>query len=167
MEISSWLTWYAWWPTIQKKKVPLMSIGLKIWTPRVQIRFFFNFAKRRTFELTSNLAKISRRSFCHTRFARIGLKMKPLEWIHSFSQWHTCTYIKTHYHTIPHFDALTIAVENIVRKWEIACNKQFLLFSQCFLPYIVLIFHFKCTLECHLQFVSIRTSPIFRRLLMD
>ena len=33
-------------------------------------------------------------------------------------------------------------VENIVRKGEIACNKQFLLFSQCFLPYVALIFHF-------------------------
>ena len=39
------------------------------------------------------------------------------------------------------------AVENIVRKGEIACNKQFLLFSQCFLPYMALIFHFKCTLN--------------------
>ena len=44
-----------------------------------------------------------------------------------------------------------IAVENIVRKGEIACNKQFLLFSQCFLPYMVLIFHSKCTLKCCLQ----------------
>ena len=35
-----------------------------------------------------------------------------------------------------------VAVENIVRKGEIACNKQFLLFSQNFLPYVVLIFHF-------------------------
>ena len=26
-------------------------------------------------------------------------------------------------------------MENIVRKGEIVCNKQFLLFSQCFLPY--------------------------------
>ena len=34
-----------------------------------------------------------------------------------------------------------------MRKGEIACNKQFLLFSQCFLPYMVLIFHFKCTLK--------------------
>ena len=43
-----------------------------------------------------------------------------------------------------HFDALKIiAVENIVRKGEIACNKQFLLFSQCFLPHMALIFHFK------------------------
>ena len=43
----------------------------------------------------------------------------------------------THYHTMPHFSALkmyTAAVENIVRKGEIACNKQILLISQCFLP---------------------------------
>ena len=33
-----------------------------------------------------------------------------------------------------------IAVENIVRKGEIACNKQFHLLSQCFLPYMALIF---------------------------
>ena len=54
----------------------------------------------------------------------------------------------THYHTIPHFDALKIyiAVENCVRKGEIACNKQYLLFSQCFLTYMALIFHVKCTL---------------------
>ena len=49
---------------------------------------------------------------------------------------------------------IIIAVENIVRKGEIACNKQFLLFSQCFLPYMALIFHFKGTLKCCLQFVS-------------
>ena len=36
-----------------------------------------------------------------------------------------------------------IAEENIVRKGEIVCNKQFLLFSQCFLPYMVLIFLFQ------------------------
>ena len=30
----------------------------------------------------------------------------------------------------------------MVRKGEIACNKQFLPFSQCFLPYMALIFHF-------------------------
>ena len=41
-----------------------------------------------------------------------------------------------HYLTMPHFDAQRyIAVENIVRKEEIACNKQFHLFSQCLLPY--------------------------------
>ena len=44
-------------------------------------------------------------------------------------------------------------MENIVRKGEIACNKQFLVFSQCFVPYMVLIFHFKCKLKCRLQFV--------------
>ena len=38
-----------------------------------------------------------------------------------------------------------IAVENTVIKGETACNKQFLLFSQCFLPYMVLSFHFTCT----------------------
>ena len=37
-------------------------------------------------------------------------------------------------------------------KGEIACNKQFLLLSQCFLPYMVLIYNFKCTLKCCLQF---------------
>ena len=30
-----------------------------------------------------------------------------------------------------------------MRKGDIACNKQSLLFSQCFLSYIALIFHFK------------------------
>ena len=39
------------------------------------------------------------------------------------------------------------ALENIVRKGEIACNKQFLLFSQCFPLYMTIIFHFKCTLK--------------------
>ena len=37
------------------------------------------------------------------------------------------------YLTMPHFDALRLySCGNIVRKGEIACNKQFLLFSQCF-----------------------------------
>ena len=68
----------------------------------------------------------------------------------------------THCHTMPHFDALKIySCGNIVRKGEIACNKQFLLFSQCFLPYMVLIFHFKCTLKCRLQFVLLWTSLKF------
>ena len=52
---------------------------------------------------------------------------------------------------LPHNAAISctihIAVENIVRNREIACNKQFLLFSQCFLPYMVLIFHFKCSFK--------------------
>ena len=53
-----------------------------------------------------------------------------------------------------------------MRQGEIACNKKFLLFSQCFLPYMVLIFHFKCTLKCRLQFVSVWTSLKFCRLVM-
>ena len=38
-------------------------------------------------------------------------------------------------------------MQNIVRKGEIAYNKQFLLFSQCFPPYMPLYFqmHFKLT----------------------
>ena len=70
---------------------------------------------------------------------------------------------------MPHFDALkiySIAIENIVRQGEIACNKQFLLFSQCFLRYTALIFNFKSTLKCCLQFVSIWTSLKFCRLVM-
>ena len=60
-----------------------------------------------------------------------------------------------------------IAVENTVKKGEIACNKQFLLFSQCFLPYIALIFYLKCTLKCRLQIVLIWTSLKFCHLVMD
>ena len=71
---------------------------------------------------------------------------------------------------LPQYRILThlgyIAVENIVRKGEIACYKQFLLFSQCFLPYMVLIFTFKRTLKCCLQFVSIWTSLKFCCLVM-
>ena len=57
-------------------------------------------------------------------------------------------------------------MEIIVREGEIACNKQFFLFSQCFLPYVALIFHFKCTLKCCLQFLSIWTSLKFCSLVM-
>ena len=61
-----------------------------------------------------------------------------------------------------------IPMENIVRKREIAFNKQFLLFSQCFPPYMVHIFFSKCTctLKCRLQFVSIWTSLKFCHLVM-
>ena len=57
-------------------------------------------------------------------------------------------------------------MENIVRKGEIACNKRFLLFTQCFLPYVVTILHFKCTLKCQLQVVSIWTILKFCHLVM-
>ena len=53
-----------------------------------------------------------------------------------------------------HFDALKIYnCDKHLRNREIACNKQFLLFSQCFLPYMALNFHFKCSLNCCLQFL--------------
>ena len=51
-------------------------------------------------------------------------------------------------------------------KGEIAYNKQYLLFSQCFLPYFELIFHFKCTVDCRLQLLSVWTSLKFCRLVM-
>ena len=60
-------------------------------------------------------------------------------------------------------------MENIVRKGEIACHKQYLLFSQCFLTHMARIFHFKCTVKCCLQYVSILTSleffmPLYRKI---
>ena len=51
-----------------------------------------------------------------------------------------------------------------MRKREIASNKQFLLFSQCFLPYMAFIFHFELTFKCSMQFLSIWTSLKFCRL---
>ena len=45
------------------------------------------------------------------------------------------------------------AVENNMRKGEIAaCKKQFLLFSERFLPYMAPIFHFKCKLNAVCNF---------------
>ena len=69
-----------------------------------------------------------------------------------------CEPITTQCHILTHLRY--IAVENIVRKGEIACNKPFLLFSQCFLPYMVLIFHFKCTSKCGLQSFNLDQSEI-------
>ena len=57
---------------------------------------------------------------------------------HNVSNVQACNAVQqlTHYHTILHFDALkihvyrhNIAVENIVRKGKIACNKKFFSFS--------------------------------------
>ena len=72
-------------------------------------------------------------------------------------------FIKTHYHTIPHFDARNIysCGKHCEKR-----NKQFLLSSQCFLPCMVLISNFKCTLKGHLQFVSIWSSLKFCHLEM-
>ena len=58
-------------------------------------------------------------------------------------------------------------MENIVRKGEIAYNKQFLFFSQCFLTYMAIHFHFGWTLKCRLQFVSIWTGLKICRLVMS
>ena len=54
----------------------------------------------------------------------------------------------THYHTMMHFDTLKIySCRNIVRKGEIACNKQFLLlltiFSTLYGTYFSFQMHFK------------------------
>ena len=73
----------------------------------------------------------------------------------------------THYHTRQHFDAVKIySCGKHCEKRRNSCNKQFLLFSHCFLPYMALIFHFQCTLKCCLQFLSIWTSLKFCRLAM-
>ena len=78
-----------------------------------------------------------------------------------------CSKRITHYHTMPHFDALKIyTCGKHCEKRRIACNKQFLLFWHCFLPYMELIFHFKCTLKCHQQFVSIWSNLKFCCLVM-
>ena len=56
----------------------------------------------------------------------------------------------THYHTIPHFVTL------MIYSYGKQCEKRrncFLLFLQCFLLYMVLIFHFKCTIKGRLQSV--------------
>ena len=55
-------------------------------------------------------------------------------------------------HTIPHFDALKIfsCGKHCEKRRNCLCNKQFLLFSQCFRPYIVIIFHFICILTLYL-----------------
>ena len=50
-------------------------------------------------------------------------------------------------------------MENIVRKGEIAISP----FLTIFLPYMIFIFHFECTLKCRLQFVSVWTSLKFCR----
>ena len=65
---------------------------------------------------------------------------KPsLSCLHMFSIWtclKICPLVKlTHYHTIPHFDALKIySCGKYHEKKRNCCNKPFLLFSQCFLP---------------------------------
>ena len=54
-------------------------------------------------------------------------------------------------------------MENIVRKGEIACKKQFLLFSQCFLPYLATTMLTVCTTFLT-QSALIQLSPLSKRL---
>ena len=49
--------------------------------------------------------------------------------------------------------------ENNERKGEIACNEQFLLFPQCFLPIWRTVCHFHQTCNCCLQTLSVWKSP--------
>ena len=59
------------------------------------------------------------------------------------------TQILTHYHTMPHLDALQIYSrgKHYVKRGNcLSQYKLFLLFSQCFVPSMAHIFHFKCTL---------------------
>ena len=90
-------------------------------------------------------------SFSRSVFKRLVLQTRKNQGLFGKGLTHYQQYsILTHYRYI--------VVENIVRKGEIVCNKQLLLFSQCFLPYMILTFHFRCTLKYCLQFVSIWTS---------
>ena len=52
--------------------------------------------------------------------------------------------------------------ENNARKEEIACNEQFLLFAQCFLPLSKTFRHFHQTSNCLLQTFSLVASKICR-----
>ena len=59
--------------------------------------------------------------------------------------------ILTHSHTMTPFDAhWKQAFENTVRKGEIARDKQFLLFPQCFLPVWITLCHFCQIVVCKL-----------------
>ena len=57
----------------------------------------------------------------------------------------------THSHTMIPFDAPGKQAFYTVGKGEIACNKQFLLFPQCFLPVWITFFHFCQIRNCRLQ----------------
>ena len=51
--------------------------------------------------------------------------------------------------------------ENTVGKGEIARNKQFLLFPQCFLPILITFCHFHQVQNCRLQTLSVWKSLKF------
>ena len=74
----------------------------------------------------------------------------------------------THYHTMPHFDALKIysCGKTLWEKEKLLVRSNFSFSQNVFIPYMALIFHFKCTSKCRLQFASIRTSLKFCGLVM-
>ena len=69
-------------------------------------------------------------------FSLVSLKFVVLEKIKVYNN--KTKSITTKCHILIHYRY--IAMQNIVRKGEIAYNKQFLLFSQCFPPYMALYF---------------------------
>ena len=69
----------------------------------------------------------------------------------SFSKFsHICEQAAlSHYQTIMTFDQFVADLsEKHLGKGEIACDKQFLLFPQCFLPFQKIIFQFHHILKC-------------------
>ena len=67
--------------------------------------------------------------------------------------------VLTHYHTMLHFDVLKMySCGKHFEKRRNSLEQAISPFSQCFLPNMALIFHFKCTLKYRLQFVSIWPS---------
>ena len=69
---------------------------------------------------------------------------------HSLIKWRLLCHL-THSHTMTPF-------ENTVGKGEIARNKQFLLFPQCFLPVWITFCHFRQICNCHLQTLSLEET---------
>ena len=67
----------------------------------------------------------------------------------------------THSQPSPGFYVSTVCLENTVRKGEIARNEQFLLFTQCFLPFWRTFCHFYQTQNCRLQTLSFWRSLKF------
>ena len=75
--------------------------------------------------------------------------------------------ILTNYHTTPHFDALKIySCGKHCEKRRNCLLQAISSFLTMFSTVYTLIFHFKCTLKCRLQFISIWSSLKFCRLVM-
>ena len=68
----------------------------------------------------------------------------------------------THSHTMTPFDTpAKQPFENTVGKGEIACDKQFLLYPQCFLPIWITFSHFRQLCNGRLQTLSVWNSLEF------